>query len=207
MTEVEGRIFCVIHRKTMVHIVYCMMSAGRSKAPNRAQTVPRPLGTTRYVDRLHAARTLAKRRKDWRSSPSECIELLDTDTSTCTLAAEKQNLGPAEEKRRRLSLKLKSKTKVASEECFPLLPKQSMEMAKKQVIPKNTAKSTQWAVRCFHTWLSQRNERSEEKCPEDILMTDNHCHWLCICISKLRKENGEPYTPCYVYCWPGALYY
>ena len=105
---------------------------------------------------------------------------------------EHQEPAPAPAKRKRLSLKLKDK------ERFPLLPKNQIEDSKQAIIPKNTQKSTQWALRCFGSWLKQRNERCEDKCPEGILLSDNHqdlCHWLCVCINELRKETGDEYTP------------
>ena len=42
------------------------------------------------------------------------------------------------------------------------------------------------------------DKRSEGKCPEDVLLSDDHdelCHWLCVCVSELRKEDGSEYTP------------
>ena len=81
---------------------------------------------------------------------------------------EHQEPAPAPAKRKRLSLKLKDK------ERFPLLPKNQIEDSKQAIIPKNTQKSTQWALRCFESWLKQRNERCEDKCPEGILLSDNH---------------------------------
>ena len=91
-------------------------------------------------------------------------------------------------KRPQKSLSLKGK------ERFPLVPAEQIESSKQVAVPINTQKTNQWAVRCFQNWLRQRNERSEEKCPEDILLTDDHdefCRWLCVCINK----SGEEYTP------------
>ena len=117
--------------------------------------------------------------------------------ATPTPASDQENIEPApNSKRRRLSLKLKKKAEPS--ERFPLVSKDQVESIKRPTVPKNTSKSTQWAVRCFETWRRQRNERTEEKCPEDVLLGENHeqlCHWLCVCVNELRKENGEPYTP------------
>ena len=117
----------------------------------------------------------------------------------CNLAmASKENeLAPPSAKKKRLSLSLSKKHKEPNER-FPLLPIEQIESTKKLVIPKNTQKSTKWALRAFSHWLKQRNERSDDKCPEDILSTDNNeelCHWLCVCVNEIRKEDGEPYTP------------
>ena len=38
----------------------------------------------------------------------------------------------------------------------------------------------------------------DDKCPEDILLTDDHeslCKWLCLFASEIRKVDGTPYTP------------
>lgn len=115
------------------------------------------------------------------------------------LSVEKENSAP---KKPRLSLQLKKKPKEEKKdfmkERFPLLPNEVVEDTKKQVIPKNTDKSTKWAVRLFQSWCEQRNERCDDKVPNDILLSDNHeelCRWLCICVSELRKEDGSEYTP------------
>ena len=41
-------------------------------------------------------------------------------------------------------------------------------------------------------------EGSDHLCPENILLCDDHkelCSWLCICVTELRIEDGNPYTP------------
>ena len=120
-------------------------------------------------------------------------------------SAEKENLVPSEPKKRKLSLQLKKKrTEEAKEsenlrtERFPVVSLQAIEDTKKHMVPKNTAKSTNWAVRLFNAWCQQRNARCEEKIPDSILLTDAYeelCHWLCVSISELRKEDGSEYTP------------
>lgn len=111
------------------------------------------------------------------------IDLLDKENK------EKENKEPPK-KRLRLSLKPKER--------FPLVPAEDIAKSTKELVPSNTAKSNQWALRCFDQWLEQRNERSEEKCPVDILITDDMeklCHWMVICVNEIRKANGEDYTP------------
>ena len=59
-------------------------------------------------------------------------------------------------------------------------------------------KSTAWALRLIESWSRQRNERCEEKVPEGILLTEKMedlCHWLCVCVGEVRKEDGAEYTP------------
>ena len=108
----------------------------------------------------------------------------------------KENLAPSP-KKKRLSLKLK-KPKEPDRVRFPLASKQQIEESKKAAVPKNTGKSTAWALRLFESWSQQRNERCEEKVPEGILLTEKMedlCHWLCVCVSEVRKEDGAEYTP------------
>ena len=103
---------------------------------------------------------------------------------------------------KRLSLKLKGK------ERFPLVPAEQIESSKQVAVPQNTQKTNQWAVRWFQQWLRQRNERSEEKCPEDILLTDDHgelCRWLCVCVNEMRKVSGDEYTPRSITLFIGGL--
>ena len=69
---------------------------------------------------------------------------------------------------------------------------QAIEDTKKHMVLKNTAKSTNWAVRLFNAWCQQRNARCEEKIPDSILLTDAYeelCHWLCVCqlVNYVRK--------------------
>ena len=74
-----------------------------------------------------------------------------------------------------------------------------MEASKKPVEVKNTTKSTMWAVHAFYAWLGEHNEQcADNQCPAEILCMDDMsllCHWLCIFVKELRRENGEPYTP------------
>ena len=116
--------------------------------------------------------------------------------------SEKENVAPSPTKKLWLSLSLKKEQKKEDEDVmkkrFPLLPTETIEDTKKQIIPRNTDKLTKWAFRLFHSWCKQRNERSNDKVPDNILLTDNHeelCHWLCVCVSEMRKEDGSDYTP------------
>ena len=104
--------------------------------------------------------------------------------------------------RKRLSLKLKGK------ERFPLVPAEQIESYKQVAVLQNTQKTNQWAVRCFQQLLRQRNEWSEEKCPEDILLIGNYdelCRWLCVCFNEMRKVSGEEYTPRSITLFIGGL--
>ena len=74
-----------------------------------------------------------------------------------------------------------------------------MEEAQKGVVPENTKKATEWALRVFHSWQVARNDAGTNyQCPEDILLTeDAEALSKCICYfcMEVRKANGEPYTP------------
>ena len=92
-----------------------------------------------------------------------------------------------------------SSDEVEGKQRFAALSSDQVEELKKPVVPKNTQRSTQWAVRCFEMWLKQRNERlPHDQCPEDILLSDDLgklSDWLCVCICEIRKEDGSEYTP------------
>ena len=100
-----------------------------------------------------------------------------------------------EPQRKRLALSLKG-----NKERFISVSSDQIEELKKPSISKNTQRSTQWAVRCFSSWLEHWNEQSprEQQCPEDILLSDDMeslCKWLCVCVCEMRKEDGSEYTP------------
>ena len=44
-----------------------------------------------------------------------------------------------------------------------------MEAICKGYVPPNTEKNTKWALKCFNEWRYARNEKSNEKCPDDLL--------------------------------------
>ena len=122
------------------------------------------------------------------------------------VSLEKENIAPCDTKKPRLSLQLKKKKPKEKEKKaedvekarFPLLSNEVIEDTKKQVVPKNMDKSTKWAFRLFQSWCDQRNERCEDKVPDNILLSDNYeelCRWLCVCVSEIRKEDGSEYTP------------
>ena len=52
---------------------------------------------------------------------------------------------------------------------FSKLSKEELDTLSKACVPKNTENSTKWALENFNSWMSNRNESSEEKCPETIL--------------------------------------
>ena len=75
---------------------------------------------------------------------------------------ENHDLNPPSPKRKRLSLTLKGKGKKR----FASVSVEQVEELQKQNVPKNTQRSTQWAVRCFDMWLKHWNETSpQNQCP------------------------------------------
>ena len=97
------------------------------------------------------------------------------------------------EKKRRLSLQLKKPAR------FSFTTLEDVQKAQKVVVPGNTQKATQWSLRVFQTWQSQRNEAfPDEQCPEEILLVDDAdtlSYWLCYFCKEVRNANGEAYTP------------
>ena len=65
------------------------------------------------------------------------------------------------------------------------------------VVPKSTQKATDWAVGVCKQWLEHQNVVAEKKCPTEILndVDENLCHWLCVFVLEIRKDNREEYTP------------
>ena len=81
---------------------------------------------------------------------------------------------------------------------FSKLTKAELEDLSKPCVPKNTETSTKWAVENFYSWMSQRNESSDKKCPQTLLedmMPAELNKWLSIYVAETRKVNGEPYPP------------
>jgi len=73
-----------------------------------------------------------------------------------------------------------------------------LERTSKGVVPKNTQKSDQWAQRALAAWITERNKRCNEKCPMDILETEDAeslAKWLSLFVIELRKKDGSKYPP------------
>ncbi len=98
-----------------------------------------------------------------------------------------------------MSLKGKKEGRhTATKQRFELVDVAEVESAKQPIIPGNTQKATRWAVGAFEDWVSQRNKRSEDQCPPDLLLSDDGelvCKWLCVFVTELRKSDGSEYTP------------
>ena len=112
-------------------------------------------------------------------------------------------------KKKRLSL---SKTKCKDEDkenktpsvsrfkgAFSLASDTNYDEMAKGYVPKNTSKSTNWAVNNFNEWRDERNKVfSDEQCPTDLLdspMDKNALlsYWLSRFLVETRQKNGNKY--------------
>lgn len=73
-----------------------------------------------------------------------------------------------------------------------------METINKGYVPANTEKNTKWSVKCFNEWLISLNRQCDEKCPEDLLQTQNPTDLnkrIARFIAEVRSSTGAKYTP------------
>ena len=99
-------------------------------------------------------------------------------------------------KRRRISLSLSKRSK--SRFAAPVEEEQVVE-ASKGVVPDNTKRRNNWALRNFSLWMENRNKQvPNDVVPEDILSCQDPAilnKWLCRYVLETRQENGNPYPP------------
>ena len=107
-------------------------------------------------------------------------------------------------KRPRLSLSKKKKKESNGEDDESLLNRFTFRISpevnryKTKSVPKNTQKSTQWALIIFDDWVEARRQTSKECPPKGILSTQSAqllCTWLCRFFTEVRKSDGNPYCP------------
>ena len=71
----------------------------------------------------------------------------------------------------------------------------------KEFVPENTGKSTNWAVKNFNDWCTNRNSHfPDSPCHEDLLTNSPYdskclCYWLCHFITATRQKDGKKYKP------------
>ena len=68
----------------------------------------------------------------------------------------------------------------------------------KGVVLKNTRKNDPWALRAVTEWITERNKCCSDKCPMDILHTEDAerlAKWLSLFTIELRKKDGSKYPP------------
>ena len=108
------------------------------------------------------------------------------------------------QKKARLSLKLKKKRQplkeIENSSRFRSPVKESeYSEAAKGVIPANTKKCTNWAVRVLESWINERRVRKpEDPIPENILQCHDKaivCKYMRYFVLEVRKEDGSPYPP------------
>ena len=104
-------------------------------------------------------------------------------------------------KKRRVSLSLKKRKeeKEASRFASPT-KRERLEEAALGVVPSNTKHSTDWAVKTFLSWVTERNIRCpDELIEEDILSccsdAERASYVLRLFVLEVRKQNGEHYPP------------
>ena len=119
-----------------------------------------------------------------------------------------ENSSPGNEqsaKRRKLSLSLKRKATCTTViERFEFMDDAKSEALSKKSVPKNTKKSTQWALSTFLSWRDRRNayfsEQPENQVPPDrdlLICIDPValCKWLTFFVAEVRKKDGTEYPP------------
>lgn len=108
-------------------------------------------------------------------------------------------------KKKKLSLSKSKKVPVLSPSMRfnTTLTAQEIEKQSKGCVPKNTSKSTEWVYRTFQLWLEQRNKRSDEVYPRDVLEKKCDPDVLCNCLQRfvgeVRRSDGTPYPPKMLY--------
>lgn len=100
-------------------------------------------------------------------------------------------------KKSRLSLSLKDRR---ARRRFGETTKEEMEGMSKVIMPKNTSANTRWAVKNFHDWYKDYNERNKDNpCPDTILTSGSSAtlinKWLKVFVVETRAQNGENYPP------------
>ena len=85
-------------------------------------------------------------------------------------------------------------------ERFSFKMDRDLEEAKKLAVPKNTNKSTKWALEAWKEWSSQRQKAHQNQYsqwPVHLLIAEGSAlnHWLSKFVLEARKADGEPYLP------------
>ena len=77
--------------------------------------------------------------------------------------------------------------------------REEVEEAALGAILRNTKHSTDWAVKTFLSWVTERNIRCPDDLIEDILSccsdAEHASYVLCLFVLEVRKQNGEHYPP------------
>ena len=104
---------------------------------------------------------------------------------------------------KKLPLHLKKKVLSPSSRFNITVSDSEIEKSSKGYIPKNTSRSTSWAVRVFTQWIEQRNKHMEITYPLDLLEKAYGHSIICEClqrfVSEARRADGTNYPPKTIY--------
>ena len=74
-----------------------------------------------------------------------------------------------------------------------------VEAARKNAVPSNTARNTNWAVKVWREWRTNRFQQcnSTLDCPPHLLLCSNSelDYWLSKFVLETRRLDGQPYPP------------
>ena len=74
-----------------------------------------------------------------------------------------------------------------------------VQAARKNAVPSNTAKNTNWAVKVWRDWRGHRLQmcNSTLDCPPHLLLCSNSelDYWLSKFVLEARRLDGQPYPP------------
>ena len=83
--------------------------------------------------------------------------------------------------------------------CFKQLSDEELAGLTSKFVPKNTDKTTKWALKNFSDWREARNASNcTEKCPDDLLENPNPISlnkWLSRYVAETRQQDGTLYLP------------
>ncbi len=113
----------------------------------------------------------------------------------------KENCPPLKKARLSLSLKKKKRNESRpvpmSERFANPVTGTDLEMAEKGVVPQNTSKNNEWALRNFTEWMISRSAKSpDDPVPKDLLSTSDDrllCKWLSCFVMETRQSSGKSY--------------
>ena len=116
--------------------------------------------------------------------------------SLFAMSSEKENddPNPVPSKKRKLSLSRKGKGRFSS------VSEHQLTVMSKPRVPKNTEKSSKWAIGNLKDWFEDYNNRNpSDTCPSEILTPTCSKEilnkWLCVFINETRSRTGDPYPP------------
>ena len=77
------------------------------------------------------------------------------------------------------------------------LSDEAVKEARKAAVPKTTQKDTLWCIRLWNEWRKERNSRTEEQIPLDIVGLSPAVlqRWLSRFVLEVRKKCGTAYPP------------